>query len=82
MWSFSEFSGMFPSGNGSFEETPPYLLMVFQSPEASVAIEVRIDGEEDTADVKLWRTCISDAAEDWFPYWIKLRAFTARNFPE
>ena len=82
MWTFAEYSGMIPAGVGSLEQAEPYLLMIFQSPEVSVAIEVRIDGEKDTAEVKLYRQCINDAVEDWFPYWMKLRAFTSRNFPE
>ncbi len=54
---------------------PPLLArnLILQSPEVSVAIDVRTSNLTSNADIAVTRTCYSDAHEEWRPYWYRLR---------
>lgn len=50
-------------------------IIIFQSPQVSVAIYVVTERGSGTARITVERTCINDALEDWKPYWKAFRRF-------
>jgi hypothetical protein len=59
------------SDNGGFRER----TIIFQSPQVSVAILIDTQRESTIARISVNRTCITDALEDWKPYWKAFRKF-------
>ena len=50
-------------------------IMIFQSPQVSVNIEILTQRASDIARITLNRTCITDALEDYRPYWKAFQNF-------
>ena len=53
--------------------------LILQSPQVSVAIEIRTSNRNNRAMITVERTCINDAWEPWRPYWRDLQNFLRTN---
>jgi hypothetical protein len=63
------------------EKPQPYWTrnVTLQSPQFSVAISASTASWSRTARLVVARTCVSDATEDWHPYWARLRTYLRRR---
>jgi len=68
------------AGVVSYEDpykTPPLSgrVLMLQSPDVSVAIDIETTNRDSRADIRVERTCYYDAQVPWQPYWRALQDF-------